>query len=110
MLSERSVYDGDGSDRLFPAVPVRAQNLEAARVCQIFAGTCMPATNPGAAEDRAGILPGFLRQHYTTPARWRAASGFLVSNGAADTRYVGTSQAASKDRSRRQNPQAARLA
>jgi hypothetical protein len=72
----------------------QAQNLEAGKSpSQIFAGTCnachksprgLLKTVP------AGSLPGFLRQHYTTSGDMASLlSAFLVSNGAADTRYVG---------------------
>jgi hypothetical protein len=72
----------------------QAQNLEAGKSpSQIFAGTCtvchksprgLLKTVPAAS------LQGFLRQHYTTSPEMAALlSGFLVSNGAADTRYVG---------------------
>ena len=80
-----------------PASPALAQatNLEAGKSpSQIFAGTCnachksprgLLKTVP------AGSLPGFLRQHYTTSSDMASLlSAFLVSNGAADTRYVGT--------------------
>jgi hypothetical protein len=72
----------------------QAQNLEAGKSpSQIFAGTCnachksprgLLKTVP------AGSLPGFLRQHYTTsPDMASLLSGFLISNGATDTRYGG---------------------
>jgi len=72
----------------------QAQNLEAGKSpSQIFAGTCnachksprgLLKTVP------AGSLQGFLRQHYTTsPEMASLLAGFLVSNGAADTRVVG---------------------
>ncbi|MEA3149915.1 MAG: hypothetical protein QOD56_854, partial [Gammaproteobacteria bacterium] len=80
----------------FAAAPVHAQvtNLEAGKSpSQIFAGTCtvchksprgLLKTMP------AGSLPGFLRQHYTTsPEMAGLLSSYLVSNGAADTRYQG---------------------
>jgi hypothetical protein len=77
------------------AIPVRAQNLEAGKSpSQIFAGTCnachksprgLLKTVP------AGSLPGYLRQHYTTSSEMASLlSAFLISNGATDTRYVGT--------------------
>jgi len=76
-------------------VPVRAQNLEAGKSpSQIFAGTCnachksprgLLKTVP------ASSLPGYLRQHYTTSSEMASLlSAFLVSNGATDSRYVGT--------------------
>jgi hypothetical protein len=87
----------------FAAIPVRAQNLEAGKSpAQIFAGTCNACHKSprGLLKTvQAGSLPGFLRQHYTTSSEMASLlSGFLVSNGAADTRYVGTQpKAASKD-------------
>src|SRR3954454_8163611 len=76
------------------ATPVRAQvtNLEAGKSpSQIFAGTCTAChkaprgllkTVPGSS------LQSFLRQHYTTsPEMASLLAGFLISNGAADTRY-----------------------
>ena len=77
------------------AVPVRAQNLEAGKSpSQIFAGTCnachksprgLLKTVP------AGSLPGYLRQHYTTSSEMASLlAAFLISNGATDTRYVGS--------------------
>lgn len=77
------------------AIPLRAQNLEAGKSpSQIFAGTCnachksprgLLKTVP------AGSLPGYLRQHYTTSSEMASLlSAFLISNGATDTRYVGT--------------------
>src|SRR6201989_1107926 len=79
----------------FAAVHAQAQNLEAGKSpSQIFAGTCnachksprgLLKTVP------AGSLPGFLRQHYTTSSDMASLlSGFLISNGATDTRVVGT--------------------
>jgi hypothetical protein len=79
----------------FAAVPAQAQttNLEAGKSpSQIFAGTCnachkgprglLKTVSPGS-------LPGFLRQHYTTSSEMASLlSAFLVSNGAADTRYA----------------------
>src|SRR5437764_10854281 len=79
----------------FAAIPAQGQNLEAGKSpSQIFAGTCnachkgprgLLKTVP------AGSLPGFLRQHYTTSGDMASLlAAFLVSNGAADTRFVGT--------------------
>src|SRR3954454_8295732 len=71
----------------------QAQNLEAGKSpSQIFAGTCT-ACHKGPRgllkTVPAGSLPGFLRQHYTTsPEMASLLAGFLVSNGAADTRYA----------------------
>jgi len=78
----------------FAADPARAQNLEAGKSpSQIFAGTCT-ACHKGPRgllkTVPAGSLQGFLRQHYTTsPEMASLLAGFLVSNGAADTRFVG---------------------
>jgi len=84
------------------AIPAQAQNLEAGKSpSQIFAGTCnachksprgLLKTVP------AGSLPSFLRQHYTTSSEMASLlSAFLVSNGATDTRYVGTQPKPAKD-------------
>ena len=74
-------------------VAVRAvENLEAGKTpSQIFAGTCnachksprgLLKTVPSSS------LPGFLRQHYTTSSDMASVlASFLVSNGAADTRF-----------------------
>ncbi|MDX6584948.1 MAG: hypothetical protein QOI10_4132, partial [Solirubrobacterales bacterium] len=78
----------------FAAAPVRAQNLEAGKSpSQIFSGTCA-ACHKGARgllkTVAPGSLPGFLRQHYTTSSEMASVlSAYLVSNGAADTRYIG---------------------
>jgi hypothetical protein len=77
----------------FPAVPALAQNqnLEAGKSpSQIFAGTCT-ACHKGPRGLLRTVSPsslqGFLRQHYTTsPDMASLLAGFLVSNGAADTR------------------------
>ena len=79
----------------FAAVPAWAQatNLEAGKSpSQIFAGTCT-ACHKGPRgllkTVPAGSLQGFLRQHYTTsPEMASLLASFLVSNGAADTRYA----------------------
>jgi hypothetical protein len=80
----------------FAAKPARsqAQNLEAGKSpSQIFAGACTACHKSPRGLLKtvpAGSLQGFLRQHYTTsPEMASLLSGFLVSNGAADTRYVG---------------------
>src|SRR6478752_1737807 len=76
----------------FAAVPAQAQNLEAGKTpSQIFAGACavchksprgLLKTVP------AGSLQGFLRQHYTTSSDMASLlAGFLISNGATDTRF-----------------------
>jgi hypothetical protein len=77
------------------AIPVRAQNLEAGKSpSQIFAGTCAACHKSPRGLLKtvpAGSLPGYLRQHYTTSSEMASLlSAFLVSNGATDTRYVGT--------------------
>jgi hypothetical protein len=79
----------------FAAAPARAQNLEAGKSpSQIFAGTCT-ACHKGARgllkTVAPGSLPGFLRQHYTTSSEMASVlSSFLISNGATDTRYIGS--------------------
>jgi hypothetical protein len=78
----------------FAAVPVRAQNLEAGKSpSQIFGGTCAACHKSprGLLKTVApGSLPGFLRQHYTTSSEMASVlSAYLVSSGAADTRYIG---------------------
>jgi hypothetical protein len=90
----------------------QAQNLEAGKSpSQIFAGTCnachksprgLLKTVP------AGSLPGFLRQHYTTSSDMASLlSSFLISNGATDTRYVGTQPKPGKDAPSEAKPGAA---
>jgi hypothetical protein len=69
------------------------QNLEAGKSpSQIFAGTCTACHKSPRGLLRTvapGSLQGFLRQHYTTsPQMASLLAGFLVSNGAADTRRV----------------------
>jgi hypothetical protein len=81
---------------------VQAQNLEAGKSpSQIFAGTCTACHKSprGLLKTVApGALPTFLRQHYTTSSDMAGLlSAFLVSNGATDTRYVGTQPKAGKD-------------
>jgi hypothetical protein len=94
----------------FAAIPVRAQNLEAGKSpSQIFAGTCNACHKSprGLLKTvQPGSLPGFLRQHYTTSSEMASLlSAFLVSNGATDTRYVGTQpKAASKDAKQEARP------
>jgi len=70
----------------------QAQNLEAGKSpSQIFAGTCTACHKSPRGLLKtvpAGSLTGFLRQHYTTSSDMASLlSAFLVSNGAADTRY-----------------------
>ena len=72
----------------------QATNLEAGKSpSQIFAGTCTAChkTPRGLLKTvPAGSLQGFLKQHYTTsPEMASLLAAFLVSNGAADPRYVG---------------------
>jgi hypothetical protein len=75
------------------AVAVRAvENLEAGKSpSQIFAGTCNACHKSPRGLLRtvpASSLPGFLRQHYTTSSDMASVlASFLVSNGAADTRF-----------------------
>ena len=69
-------------------------NLEAGKSpSQIFAGTCTACHKSPRGLLRTvapGSLTGFLRQHYTTsPEMAGLLSAYLVSNGAADTRYGG---------------------
>jgi hypothetical protein len=86
----------------FAAAPARAQNLEAGKSpSQIFSGTCA-ACHKGARgllkTVAPGSLPGFLRQHYTTSSEMASVlSAYLVSNGAADTRYTGSQPKQGKD-------------
>jgi hypothetical protein len=73
----------------------QATNLEAGKSpSQIFAGTCTACHKSPRGLLKtvaAGSLPGFLRQHYTTSSEMAGLlSSFLVSNGATDTRYVGS--------------------
>src|ERR1700704_213327 len=77
------------------AIPARAQNREAGKSpSQIFAGPCTACHKSPRGLLKtvpAGSLPGYLRQHYTTSSEMASLlSAFLVSNGATDTRYVGT--------------------
>jgi hypothetical protein len=93
----------------FAVIPVQAQNLEAGKSpSQIFAGTCAACHKSPRGLLKtvpAGSLPGFLRQHYTTSGDMASLlSGFLVSNGAADTRYVGTQSKPGKDAKSEERP------
>ena len=86
----------------FAAVPAQAQNLEAGKSpSQIFAGTCAACHKSPRGLLRTvapGSLPGFLREHYTTSSDMASLlSGFLISNGATDTR-VGAGQARQEPR------------
>jgi hypothetical protein len=70
----------------------QATNLEAGKApSQIFAGTCTACHKSARGLLKTvspGSLPGFLRQHYTTsPDMASSLSSYLISNGAADTRY-----------------------
>src|ERR1700726_3710850 len=88
----------------FAAAPARsqAQNLEAGKSpSQIFAGACTACHKSPRGLLKtvpAGSLQGFLRQHYTTsPEMASLLSAFLISNGAADTRYVGAQPKESRE-------------
>jgi hypothetical protein len=88
----------------FAAAPAWAQatNLEAGKSpSQIFAGTCNACHKSPRGLLKtvsAGSLPGFLRQHYTTSSEMASLlSAFLVSNGAADTRYGGAQPKGAKE-------------
>src|ERR1700686_198913 len=88
----------------FAAAPARAQtqNLEAGKSpSQIFAGTCTACHKSPRGLLKtvpAGSLQGFLKQHYTpSPEMASLLAAFLVSNGAADTRYVGSQGKPGKD-------------
>ena len=80
----------------------QATNLEAGKSpSQIFAGTCT-ACHKGPRgllkTVPAGSLQGFLKQHYTTsPEMASLLAAFLVSNGATDSRYVGSPAKPGKD-------------
>ena len=96
----------------FTTVQAQAQNLEAGKSpSQIFAGTCSACHKSPRGLLKtvpAGSLPGFLRQHYTTSSDMASLlSAFLVSNGAADTRYVGTQPKQDKDAKSEAKPTAA---
>ena len=84
------------------AIPVRAQNLEAGKSpSQIFSGTCAACHKSPRGLLKTvgqGSLPGFLRQHYTTSSEMASVlSAYLVSNGAADTRYTGSPPKQARD-------------
>jgi hypothetical protein len=86
----------------FAAVPAQAQNLEAGKSpAQIFAGTCNACHKSPRGLLKTvstGSLPGFLRQHYTTSSDMASMlAAFLISNGATDTRHVGSQPKQSKD-------------
>src|SRR6478736_6642168 len=76
------------------AAHAQVTNLEAGKTpSQIFSGTCTACHKSprGLLKNvPASSLPGFLRQHYTTSSDMASVlASFLVSNGAADTRYQG---------------------
>jgi hypothetical protein len=98
----------------FAAVPAQAQaqNLEAGKSpSQIFAGTCTACHKSPRGLLKtvpAGSLPGFLREHYTTSSDMAGLlSAFLISNGAADTRYLGNQPKPDKDAKPETKPAAA---
>lgn len=71
-----------------------AQNLEAGKSpSQVFASTCTACHKSPRGLLKTvppGSLQGFLRQHYTTsPDMASVLSGYLISNGATDTRSAG---------------------
>jgi len=75
----------------YAATSARAQNLEAGKSPpQIFNGACAVCHKSPRGLVKTvppGSLPGFLRQHYTTSSDMAAMlSGYLLSNGAVDTR------------------------
>jgi hypothetical protein len=98
----------------FAAAPAQAQaqNLEAGKSpSQIFAGACTACHKSPRGLLRsvpAGSLQGFLRQHYTTsPDMASLLSAFLISNGAADTRYLASQPKQDKDAKSEGKPAAA---
>ena len=83
----------------FSAGAARAQvtNLEAGKSpSQIFAGACTACHKSPRGLLKtvpASSLPSYLRQHYTTSSDMASVlASFLVSNGAADTRYQAKDQ------------------
>src|SRR3954464_9312734 len=79
------------------AAHAQATNLEAGKSpSQIFAGTCTACHKSPRGLLKtvpASSLPGYLRQHYTTSSDMASVlASFLVSNGAADTRYQAKDQ------------------
>jgi hypothetical protein len=98
----------------FAPVPAQAQaqNLEAGKSpSQIFAGTCSACHKSPRGLLKAvpaGSLPGYLRQHYTTSSDMASLlSAFLISNGATDTRYIGSQPKQEKDAKSEPKPAAA---
>nr|WP_249165808.1 hypothetical protein [Bradyrhizobium sp. AUGA SZCCT0431] len=82
---------------LVGCLTARAENLEAGKTpSQIFAGTCNACHKSprGLLKNvSASSLPGFLRQHYTTSSDMAGVlASFLISNGAADTRFQSKDQ------------------
>jgi hypothetical protein len=78
------------------------ENLDAGKSpSQIYNSTCVVCHKSprGLAKNTsASSLPGFLRQHYTTsPEMANVLANYLVSNGAADARYMGHSGKDGKD-------------
>ncbi|WP_315719860.1 MULTISPECIES: hypothetical protein [unclassified Bradyrhizobium] len=72
------------------------ENLDAGKTpSQLYNGTCVVCHKSprGLAKNTsASSLPGFLRQHYTTsPEMAGVLANYLISNGAADARYMGHS-------------------
>jgi hypothetical protein len=93
----------------FAAIPVQAQNLEAGKSpSQIFAGTCSLCHKSSRGLLKTvppGSLPGFLREHYTTSNDMASVlSAYLISNGANDTRYVGSQPKQGNDAKTVANP------
>lgn len=83
----------------------QATNLEAGKTpSQLFAQTCNACHKSprGLLKSVApGSLPGFLRQHYTTSSDMAGVlASYLVSNGAADTRYQAKDGKGKKDGAR----------
>jgi hypothetical protein len=86
----------------FAARLAQAQNLEAGKSpAQIFSSACNACHKSPRGLLRtipAGSLSGFLRQHYTTSGDMASLlSAFLVSNGAADTRFTGNQSKPGRD-------------
>ena len=97
-----------------PSAWAQAQNLEAGKSpSQIFAGTCNACHKSPRGLLKtvsAGSLPGFLRQHYTTSSDMASLlSAFLISNGAADTRYQAKQGADTKPATEQVDRQGRRL-
>jgi hypothetical protein len=93
----------------FAAVDAQAQNLEAGKTpSQIFSQTCSACHKSprGLLKTVApGSLPGFLRQHYTTSSDMAGVlASYLISNGAADTRYGGAQPKGAKEKEANSSP------